>query len=115
MTPERAAELFKALGNAHRVRIVRQLHDKALRCRAPEACDLSESCCDVGELAANLDVSLPTVSYHLKDLRAAGLVTMRRRGQRLYCALNADALRAALDAALPGTGLGSAPLPSQKE
>lgn len=94
--------MFRTLSNAHRVRIVRQLQDKALRCHDPQNCDLSESCCDVGELARNLDISPPTVSYHLKELRVAGLITMQRRGQHLYCALNADVLRQVHDELLRG-------------
>ena len=36
----------------------------------------------VGELASQLPVSRPAVSQHLKVLKAAGLVTERRRGTR---------------------------------
>ncbi|MFB6286943.1 MAG: ArsR/SmtB family transcription factor, partial [Candidatus Bipolaricaulia bacterium] len=82
--PHRAAEVFHALSNEHRVRIVRQLLAKSMSCDDPEACDLSESCCDVGELAANLNIAAPTVSYHLKELKSAGLIAAQRRGRRLY-------------------------------
>jgi DNA-binding transcriptional ArsR family regulator len=36
----------------------------------------------VGKLAAGLDVTRPAVSQHLKVLRAAGLVSVRRQGTR---------------------------------
>ena len=36
----------------------------------------------VGELAADLPVSRPAVSQHLRVLKAAGLVTERRNGTR---------------------------------
>lgn len=36
----------------------------------------------VGKLATGLDVTRPAVSQHLKVLRAAGLVTVRRQGTR---------------------------------
>jgi len=101
MTPERAAELFKTLSNPHRVRIVRQLWDKALQCHDPQSCDLSEWCCDVGGLAMNLEISPPTVSYHLKELRATGLIAMQRRGRHLYCVLNTDELKEALTTVFP--------------
>ncbi len=40
-----------------------------------------------GEIAAGFDVSFPAVSQHLKVLRDAGFVTVRRRGrERLYAA-----------------------------
>jgi len=36
----------------------------------------------VGKLASGLDVTRPAVSQHLKVLRAAGLVSVRRQGTR---------------------------------
>lgn len=97
----RAAEVFHALANEHRVRIVRQLLDKVMRCTDPETCDLSESCCDVGELAANLNIAAPTVSYHLKELKSAGLIAAQRRGRRLYYAIDTDRLREAIASVWP--------------
>jgi DNA-binding transcriptional ArsR family regulator len=54
----------------------------------------------VGELAAELPVSRPAVSQHLKVLKDAGLVVDRPAGNRRIYRLNADgvaALRAQLD------------------
>jgi DNA-binding transcriptional ArsR family regulator len=54
----------------------------------------------VGELARSLPVSRPTVSQHLKVLKAAGLVVDRPAGkQRIYEVDHAglEALRAELD------------------
>ena len=82
------AAIFKALGNEHRVQIIRQLMEKALSCLNQDCCDLSESCCDVGEIAAKLRIALPTVSYHLKELRHVGLITMQREGRHLYYTVN---------------------------
>ena len=95
MTAAQAAEIFQALSNEHRVQIVQRLLAKAIACRDPESCDLSESCCDVGELAQASGISLPTVSYHLKELRHTGLITMQRRGRRIYCAVNTALLNEA--------------------
>ena len=39
----------------------------------------------VSEIAAEFDLSLSTVSHHLKELRTAGLIVCQRRGQRVYC------------------------------
>lgn len=78
------AAIFKALGNEHRVQIMRQLMEKALNCRKLTCHDPSESCCDVGEIAAKLKIAPPTVSYHLKELRHVGLITMQRQGRHLY-------------------------------
>jgi len=54
----------------------------------------------VGELAAELPVSRPAVSQHLKVLKQAGLVVDRRAGTRRIYAANPGgigALRAELD------------------
>jgi DNA-binding transcriptional ArsR family regulator len=54
----------------------------------------------VGELAAELPVSRPAVSQHLKVLKAAGLVVDRPQGARRVYELDPDgvgALRAYLD------------------
>jgi DNA-binding transcriptional ArsR family regulator len=55
----------------------------------------------VGELAAELPVSRPAVSQHLRVLQSAGLVTHRPNGTRNLYELDADgvvALRAWVDA-----------------
>lgn len=46
----------------------------------------------VGEIAANLPVSRPAVSQHLKLLKESGLVTERREGTRHYFALAPEGL-----------------------
>ena len=46
----------------------------------------------VGELAAQLPVTRPAVSQHLKVLREAGAVTETRKGVRHYIALDATAM-----------------------
>ena len=54
----------------------------------------------VGELAAELPVSRPAVSQHLRVLREAGLVTERRNGTRRLYRVEPDgveALRAYFD------------------
>lgn len=104
----RAAEVFHALANEHRVRIVRQLLDKALRCTDPETCDLSEVCCDVGELAQALEIAAPTVSYHLKELRNASLIEANRRGRHIYYGVRTERLTEAIAGVWPaGPAVGS--------
>ncbi|WP_051163096.1 ArsR/SmtB family transcription factor [Nocardia brevicatena] len=46
----------------------------------------------VGEIAAQLGLSQPAVSHHLKILRAARLLTVERRGTLRLYALNGDEL-----------------------
>ena len=46
----------------------------------------------VSELVAELALSQPTVSKHLKVLREAGLVTVREKGQHRYYRIEPDGL-----------------------
>jgi ArsR family transcriptional regulator len=94
MTDPQAIELMAALGSPSRMRLLRLLHRKALRCCDPARCDLSERCCTVSELAEGLGISLATTSHHLKELRRAGVITMQRRGRNMYCAINEKAMQA---------------------
>jgi len=70
---EATAELFKALSDPTRLKIVNALL-------------LAEICvCDV---AALLGMSQPAVSHHLKVLRAARLVRTRREGKTVFYTLD---------------------------
>ncbi len=42
----------------------------------------------VTELTTKLSISQPLVSWHLRKLRRAGLIEMRRAGRQVYCSLN---------------------------
>ena len=44
----------------------------------------------VTDLAAHLNISQPLVSWHLRKLRHAGLIQMRRSGRQVYCSLNLE-------------------------
>lgn len=89
----RSAEVLAALASEHRVRIVKRLLQKELSCIDPSECDLGERCCDVAELAKCVDCSLPTLSYHLKELKHAGIVVTERRGRHVFYALDRRTIR----------------------
>ena len=44
--------------------------------------------CTVNELAETLDKSQPLMSWHLRRLKAAGVVKIRRSGREVYCSLD---------------------------
>ena len=46
----------------------------------------------VGTLGKDLGIAPSTVSHHIKELRRAGLIIIRRRGQTLECSVNPDVL-----------------------
>ena len=50
-----------------------------------------------GELAEKLDVAKPTLTFHLKELSHAGLVSSQRDGRSIIYKLEYDAMRTLLD------------------
>jgi ArsR family transcriptional regulator len=81
--------MFRALGDETRLRLLRRL-------RAGEQC--------VCDLTEELDSRQSLLSFHLRTLKDAGLVTDRRDGRWVYYAINPDgleALRRALDELRP--------------
>ena len=73
------AELFRALADPARVRIVNVL------------ATTGEPVC-VCELIEPLELSQPTVSHHLKKLLDAGLLEREQRGRWAYFSLKRDAV-----------------------
>jgi DNA-binding transcriptional ArsR family regulator len=53
---------------------------------------LAERECTVNELAEALRKSQPLMSWHLRRLKAAGIVKIRRSGREVYCSLDRDVL-----------------------
>lgn len=78
--PAPVLRLFRALGDASRLRILRLLADKDLY---------------MTEIAQALELSKPTVKHHLAQLRAAGLVTVTEEGNLTYYSLRRERLREA--------------------
>ncbi len=74
---DRAARLFHALSDETRLSILERL-------RRGERC--------VCELTDALDAAQSRLSFHLRVLREAGLVTDRREGRWMYYTINTEAL-----------------------
>lgn len=88
---ERLSGVFAALANPNRLRMYQLLRERELACEAAEVeSPAPERCCNVGELAAKLNISAATVSHHLKELNRAGLIETSRRGRFVYCAIDED-------------------------
>jgi ArsR family transcriptional regulator len=86
--------VFKALADRHRVKILNRLIAAA-----------DEAVC-VCEFTDSLGLKQPTVSYHLKQLSDAGLITREKRGTYAYYRMAAGALTSV-------AGLLAAPAPKR--
>lgn len=72
-------DVFKALGDPSRLRIVTMLAENGEMC----VCKIVEA----------LGMGQPAVSHHMAALRHAGLVYHRKEGQWIHYSLNRDTLR----------------------
>lgn len=97
MSPEPdLSRLYKALGDPTRLKIL-----DFLRCRCSsvaldaegavrpvEGPTLGEVCCHV----TGLEKINSTISFHIKELRDAGLITVEKRGKFMICSVNRTTL-----------------------
>jgi DNA-binding transcriptional ArsR family regulator len=71
------ATYHKALADPTRLRLLQRLAERPAT---------------VTELIDHVDLSQPLVSWHLRRLRAAGVVETRRSGREVICTLSREAL-----------------------
>lgn len=83
------AGIFKALGDRTRLAIFELIRERCHGVGIPEG----QVDTTVSMIAAEFDVSLSTVSHHLKELRNAGLIACEKRGQSVHCAPNEETLK----------------------
>lgn len=81
------AEIFDVIADVTRRRLLRSLLERSR----------NDGEVNVGELVAELELSQPTVSKHLKVLRDHGLVTVREEGQHRFYRLDPEPLSALED------------------
>lgn len=72
-------EVFKALGDPTRLRIVQML------ARNGETC--------VCRITDELHMTQPAISFHMAKLKQAGLLNARKEGQWIHYSLKAEALK----------------------
>ena len=93
---EKFAEMFKALSNPNRLKIFMRL----VSCCIPKvvtemsSSPESENCACIGELGQDLNIVASTISHHIKELRQAGLIHIKRRGQKIECWIDPETLTA---------------------
>jgi ArsR family transcriptional regulator len=88
---ERYSRIFKALSNPNRLQIFLLL---VSCCKPGTVCSFEDQGTTyVGDLAKNLDIVPSTVSHHVKELRQAGLIKVRRSGQKIECWIDPEVIK----------------------
>ena len=82
------ASIFRALADPNRLAIF-----ELVRERGGEVQTISDAENSVSKIAREFDLSLSTVSHHLRELKNAGLIRCEKRGQSVYCTPEPEALR----------------------
>lgn len=78
MEERKIANIFKALGDENRIRILKMLkHGERCAC----------------ELLAELNISQPTLSHHMKLLCDAGIVNGRKEGKWMHYSISCDGVK----------------------
>ncbi len=86
---EELADIFKALSNPNRLKIMHKLMD-CCSLGTKLQLDVHKKTAYIGELGANLGIGKSTISHHIKELRRVKLIITERHGQKIKCWINPE-------------------------
>jgi ArsR family transcriptional regulator len=81
------AGIFRALADPNRLAIFQLVRE-----RGGQGQTVEETTNSISKIAAEFDLTLSTVSHHIKELRTAGLIRCEKVGQTVYCSPDPRAL-----------------------
>ncbi len=87
------SKIFKALSDKNRVKILSFIYEKECKCESNQCEYRNETC--IKELSKLLNITIPTISHHIKELINANLITTKKEGRWVYCKINKKALEKA--------------------
>ncbi len=90
MKANKAVSALAALAQETRLKIFREL----VKAHEPES---NHDGLSVGVLVKKLKVPPPTLSFHLKELTNAGLITSRREGRSIFYRANLSTMQSLID------------------
>ncbi len=79
--------IFRALADPNRLAIF-----ELVRERGGEGQTVEETTNSISKIAGEFDLTLSTVSHHIRELRNAGLIRCEKVGQTVYCTPDPGAL-----------------------
>lgn len=79
---------FKALSNETRLSVFDKISTGP--CKATMGKDERQCVCSIAD---NFNISLSTISHHMKELRNAGLIDCEKRGQFIFCQPNDETIK----------------------
>ncbi len=89
-------KIFKALGNETRFLIFKNVFTGGYTCsldKKNQDVKVSPHATCVSTIAEHFNFSLPTISKHLKELREADIITMEKKGNKIYIEPNIETIR----------------------
>lgn len=89
-------KIFKALGNETRFKIFKNIFTGGYACsideKQPEDDMIAQATC-VTSIAEHFDFALPTISRHLKELKDAQIITMKKSKNKIYIEPNIETMK----------------------
>ena len=93
---DKKIKIFKALGNETRFKIFKNIFTGGYACSIDESKpkdDIIAQATCVTSIAENFDFALPTISRHLKELKDAEIVTMKKSKNKIYIEPNIETMK----------------------
>ena len=89
-------KIFKALGNETRFKIFKNIFTGGYACSIdnsqPKDDIIAQATC-VTSIAEQFDFALPTISRHLKELKDAKIITMKKSKNKIYIEPNIETMK----------------------
>ena len=89
-------KIFKALGNETRFKIFKNIFTGGYACsidKSQPTNDIIAQATCVTSIAEHFDFALPTISRHLKELKDAKIITMKKVKNKIYIEPNIETMK----------------------